>query len=114
MNRSRLYAALVIGLAVFGAACSTSRPPRDRPAPYGVSAFDEGLTRGLMAGAWAAHRDLGKPARRSFWNDAQYRRATEGYRTHYGSKAAYADGFRAGYERGYRERRLKEGNRRRR
>ena len=114
MNRSRLYAALVIGLAVFGAACSTSRPPRDRPAPYGVSAIDDALPLGLMARAWAAHRDLGKPARRSFWNDAQYRRATEGYRTHYGSKAAYADGFRAGYERGYRERRLKERNRRRR
>lgn len=114
MNRSHWCAALVIGLAVLGAACSATRPPRERPAPYGVSAFDEGLKRGLMAGAWAAHRDLDKKARRSFWNDEQYRRATEGYRTHYGSKAAYAEGFRAGYERGYRERRLRERDRRRR
>ena len=112
----RTLTALVLGLAVFAPACVTTRAHPDRPGPYrtGYSSYDEGLKRGLMAGGWAGYRDLGKPSRRDFWNDGQYRRATEGYRPQYGSRAAYADGFRAGYERGYRERRAREHDRRRR
>lgn len=116
MKTRRSFAALVIGLAVLGPACSTSRVYHDRPAPYrpAYSAYDEGFKRGLMAGGWAGYRDLGKPFRRSYWDDGQYRRGTEGYRVHFGSKIAYADGFRAGYERGYRERRARERRDRRR
>lgn len=110
MNTRRTFAALVFGLAVLGPACTTSRVHQERPAPHRPSdpAFNEGFKRGLMAGGWAGYRDLGKPQRRTFWNDAQYRRGTEGYRLQYGSKVAYADGFREGYERGYRERRGRE------
>lgn len=108
MNRRTLFAAFVAGLVFLTPACSTTRAHRDRPASHPVSAYDEGFKRGLMAGGWAGYRDLGKPYRRSFWNDGQYRLGSEGYRAHYGSKAAYTDGFRAGYERGYRERRARE------
>lgn len=116
MITRRKFAALLIGLAVLGPACSTSREYRDRPAPHHrvYSAWDEGFKRGLMAGGWAGYRDLGKPYRRSYWDDGQYRRGTEGYRVHFGSKVEYADGFRAGYERGYRERRGRERRDRRR
>ena len=41
----------------------------------------------------------------SFWDDGRYRSASNGYRSHYGSKAEYSRGFRAGYEQGYWERR---------
>ena len=104
---NRRLAALLLGLALGSPACSTTRAYPDRPAPYrpAYSAYDEGLKRGLMSGAWAGYRDLGKPNRRDFWSDEQYRRASEGYRPQFGLKAAYADGFRAGYERGYFERR---------
>ncbi len=111
MKTHRAFAALLMGLAVLGPACSTSRVYQEPPAPQRpppTPADNEGFKRGLMAGGWAGYRDLGKPPRRSFWNDAQYRRGTEGYRVQYGSKPAYADAFRAGYERGYRERRGRE------
>jgi hypothetical protein len=109
MKRHSL-AALVVGLAVLTPACATTRAYPDRPYPYerAYSAYDEGFSRGRMSGGWAAYRDLGKPYRRDFWSDAQYARATEGYRPQYGSRFDYSAGFRAGYERGYRERRSRE------
>ncbi len=108
MKTSRLFAALIVGTVLLAPACSTTRGPGDRPISHGYSAYDEGFKRGLMAGGWAGYRDVGKPFRKSYWNDGQYRSGSEGYRTQYGSKAAYSDGFRAGYERGYRERRGRE------
>lgn len=106
----RILAAVVLGASVFAPACTTARAYPDHPVPSrpAYSAYDEGLRRGLMSGAWAGYRDLGKRNRRDFWSDEQYRRASEGYRPQFGSKAAYANGFRAGYERGYRERRDRE------
>ncbi len=110
MNSRRTFTALVMGLAVLAPACSTSRGYHDRPAPSRpvYSAYDLGFKRGMMAGGWAGYRDLGKPLRRSYWDDGQYRRGSEGYRAQYGSRAVYAEGFRAGYEQGYRERRARE------
>lgn len=108
MKVPRLFAALVVGTLLLAPACSTTRVNRDRPASHPSGAYDEGFKRGLMAGGWAGYRDFGKPYRKSYWNDGQYRQGSEGYRVHYGSKAAYTDGFRAGYERGYRERRARE------
>jgi len=105
MNRG--IAAIIVGLTLASPACSTTGAYADRPASYGpvYSAYEEGFRRGLSDGRWAAHRDLGKPYRNSFWNDGRYRRGSEGYRPRFGSKIEYADGFRAGYERGYHERR---------
>jgi hypothetical protein len=98
--------AIVLGLALLAPACGAAR----MHAGQGVarapvrSAFDEGYARGWSDGSWAAHRDRGKPYRKSFWDDGRYRAATNGYRTHYGSKFEYSEGFRAGYERAYWER----------
>ncbi len=105
MNRK--LAALLLGLALVSPACSAAWATRDRPASYGpvYSAYEEGFKRGLSDGRWAGHRDQGKPYRNSFWDDGRYRRGSEGYRPQFGSKIEYADGFRAGYERGYIERR---------
>ena len=107
-------AAIALSVVVLAPACTTTRAYPDRPVPYqpAYSAYDEGLRRGHLSGAWAGYRDLGKRYRRDFWGDEQYRRASEGYRPQFGSKAAYADGFRAGYEQGYRERRERERSRR--
>jgi len=105
---NRKLMALLLGLAM-SPACATTRAYPERPAPYAAHfSYDEGFKRGLMAGGWAGYRDLGRPYRRSYWNDEQYRRATEGYRPEYGARGAYQEGFRAGYERGYRERRERE------
>lgn len=108
----RNLAAFLIGLAVLSPACATAPVHRDRPAPpprqASSSAYDEGFKRGLMSGGWAGHRDLGKPHRHNFWKDGQYRQGTEGYRPSYGSKLAYTDGFRAGYEKGYHQSRDRE------
>lgn len=100
------FAAIVLGLALASPACSTTRAYADRPAPHGPvhSAYEEGFRRGRSDGRWAAHRDQGKAYRNSFWSDGRYRRGSEGYRPRFGSKIEYADGFRAGYERGYLER----------
>lgn len=116
MHRPRLIVILALGLALSGGACSATLAYRDRPAPYGpvYSAYDEGFRRGLIDGRWAGHRDLGKPYRRSFWDDGRYRRGSEGYRPHFGSRHVYAEGFRAGYEQGYYERRGRERRDRRR
>ena len=106
----RSVVATVLGLAILLPACASTRayPDRHPPRTAGYSSYDEGFKRGLMAGGWAGYRDLGKPYRREYWNDGQYRVATEGYRPEYGSRAVYADGFREGYARGYRERRARE------
>ena len=106
----RFLAWLVLFAAVLAPACTTTRAHPNPPAPSrpAYSAYDEGLRRGRMSGAWAGYRDLGKRNRRDFWSDEQYRRASEGYRPQFGSRAEYADGFRRGYERGYRERRARE------
>lgn len=100
---------ILLGLALTAPACSTTRAYTDRPAPYGpvYSAYEEGFKRGLSDGRWAGHRDLGKPYRNSFWDDGRYRRGGEGYRPQFGSRVEYAEGFRAGYERGYYERRAR-------
>jgi hypothetical protein len=114
--KGRAFALLVLGALLLAPACATTRGHPGPPAPHGTadSAWDEGYKRGLMAGGWAGYRDLGKPYRKSFWRDAQYSRASEGYRPEYGSKAAYAEAFRIGYEKGYRERRERERGQRRR
>ena len=111
----RSLSMMLLGLALVSPACSTTRAYPDRPIAYGraYSAYDEGFRRGLQDGKWAAHRDLGKPYRNSFWDDGRYRHGTEGYRSQYGSKTAYAEGFRAGYERGYFESRGRGYERRR-
>jgi len=100
-------ATMIAGLALVSPACETTRAYEDHPGHYArvSSAYDEGFRRGLNDGRWAAQRDFGKPYRTSFWDDGRYRQGTAGYRSHFGSKFEYADGFRAGYERGYRERR---------
>lgn len=112
---NRRLAALLLGAALASPACSATRATLDRPAPYGSihSAYEEGFRRGLSDGRWAGHRDQGKPYRNSFWDDGRYRRGSEGYRPQFGSKLEYADGFRAGYERGYYERRGRGHERRR-
>lgn len=112
---NRRIASIVLGLALVSPACSTTRAYTDRPAPSGpvYSAYEEGFRRGLSDGRWAAHRDQGKAYRNSFWDDGRYRRGSEGYRSRFGSKVEYADGFRAGYERGYHERRGRDYERRR-
>jgi hypothetical protein len=104
---NRRLAVILLSLALASSACSTARAYTGRPVPYGpvYSAYDEGFRRGLSDGRWAGHRDAGKPYRNSFWDDGRYRRGSEGYRPQFGSKVEYADGFRAGYERGYFERR---------
>ncbi len=97
--------AIVLGLALLSPACATAR----MSAGGGVihsnarSAFDEGYARGRSDGNWAVQRDRGRPYRKSFWDDGRYRTATNGYRTHYGSKFEYSEGFRAGYEQAYYE-----------
>jgi flagellar biosynthesis/type III secretory pathway protein FliH len=73
-----------------------------------LSAYDEGYRVGLRDGQWAGYRDLGKPVRHDFWRDGRYRQGTEGYRREYGSRFDYTEGYRSGYERGYRERRSGE------
>jgi hypothetical protein len=112
----KLRSAIVIaGLALVAPACATTERYEDRPVHYArvVSAYDEGFRHGLDDGRWAAHRDYGRPYRRSFWDDGRYRAATNGYRPQFGSKFEYQDGFRAGYERGYWERHGHDHERRR-
>jgi hypothetical protein len=115
MNLNRSFVAVVVsGLSLLAPACATTRAYPDRPAyDHGTSAYDEGYRMGMRDGQWAGYRDLGKPVRRDFWRDGRYRAASEGYRPEFGSKAAYADGYRAGYERGYRDRREHERHERR-
>jgi len=104
---NRRFAAILLGLLLVSPACASARAHSGRPAPYApvYSAYEVGFGRGLTEGRWAGHRDRGKPYRNSFWDDGRYRRGSEGYRPQFGSKIEYADGFRAGYERGYFERR---------
>jgi len=97
-----------MGAAFFASACATTRTPSRYSDHRGSSAYDEGFRRGRLSGGWAAYRDTGKPERRNFWRDEQYRRATEGYRPEYGDRNEYSEGFRKGYERGYRDRRTRE------
>ena len=108
-------AALTLLVPARTPACSTTRAYPDRPIAYGrvTSAYDEGFRRGIQDGRWAAHRDLGKRYRTSFWDDGRYRHGTEGYRSQYGSRTVYAEGFRAGYEQGYFESRGRAYERRR-
>jgi hypothetical protein len=105
MNRS--LRAIVLGLALFSPACASSRAYRDWPAPYPpvYSAWEEGFQHGLIDGHRAAYLDRDRPYRRDFWDDPRYRRGGDGYRPQFGSRLEYARGFRAGYERGYFERR---------
>jgi hypothetical protein len=100
-------AIVIAGLALVSPACASTRGYEHRPVQYVrvVSAYDEGFRHGLEDGRWAARRDEGRRYRRSFWDDGRYRSATNGYRREFGSKFEYQDGFRAGYERGYRQRR---------
>ena len=100
-------ATIIAGLALVSPSCATTRAYEDRPVPYAraSSAYEEGFRHGLDDGRWAAHRDQDRPYRKSFWEDGRYRSATNGYRPQFGPKFEYQDGFRAGYERGYRERR---------
>jgi hypothetical protein len=103
---NRRLAALLLGLSLVSPGCATARVYPDRPAPHRPipSAYEEGFRHGLIDGRWAGHRDRGKTYRIGFWDDARYRRGSEGYRPWFGSRFAYADGYRAGYERGYFER----------
>jgi len=104
MKNSIRVIAIAAALAAVAPACTTARvygSPVHRPAAR--AAFDEGFSRGLIDGRRAARLDLNRSHPRSFWNDPRYRRGTEGYRSRFGSRAAYANGFRAGYERGYDE-----------
>ena len=112
---NRRLAAFVLGLALVSPACSYTRAYEGRPVPYrpAYSAYEEGFRHGLSDGRWAGYRDRGKAYRRSFWDDGRYRRGTDGYRPYFGSKFEYAEGFRAGYERGYYERRGRGYERRR-
>jgi len=114
MIRNWKIMALAASLAATVPACTTGGFYGGGVYRHSVrTAFDEGFSRGLIDGRRAARRDYGHRDRRSFWNDPRYRRGTDGYRSHYGSRSAYADGFRAGYERGYYETRDRERGRRR-
>jgi len=99
-------ATLVVGLALIAPACTSTRAYDGRPIYYAHarSAYDEGFRHGLADGHSAARRDQDRPYRRSFWDDGRYRSATNGYRREFGSRSEYQEGFRAGYEHGYRER----------
>lgn len=101
----------ILGLALLtaltGSGCSAVFAEH-RTGPRYESAYDLGFRNGYRDGAWAGHRDLGKRYRASFWDDGRYRRAEEGYRVRFGSRSQYSSGFRAGYEQGYYERRIRE------
>lgn len=63
---------------------------------YGIG-YDNGYEDGLRHGRSDGRRGLDF----AFAHDGRYRRGDAGYRSHYGSRHVYADGFRSGYREGY-------------
>ena len=112
MRPQRFAGLFVVAIALLAPACASTRAYPDRPRYEPVSAYDLGYRNGLRDGQWAGYRDAGKPMRHDFWRDGKYRQATEGYRAYMGPRAVYSDGYRAGYERGYKDRRSREYRRR--
>lgn len=72
----------------------------DRYGRYG-RAFDEGFERGFRAGTKQGHKDATR--RRGFkpGRHDDYRDSDKGYRSSYGSRRDYSNGYRRGFEQGY-------------
>jgi hypothetical protein len=64
-------------------------------------AYDEGFNRGVQEGMTEGRKDGRSGDRFEFRDEGDYRNGDVGYRSSYGPKRQYVNGFRAGFEQGY-------------